>query len=151
DIVPPFLSINKTAVERLKEPWRVPDDLLSEASVIVDETGVHKKTTEQQDSKPEAGQRPLPKTWHLSLVELNRVADVEEAELGVLAGLKEAGLVDGRDYRCTIRNAQGDMATVSGLVDAAVTDSDLLITFSTPTLQSALQRAKQLPIVFNYV
>ena len=29
--------------------------------------------------------------------------------------------------------------------------SDLLITFSTPTLQAALQRAKRLPIVFNQV
>jgi ABC-type uncharacterized transport system substrate-binding protein len=69
----------------------------------------------------------------------------------VLDGLQEAALVEGRDYRYTIRNAQGDMPTVSGLIDAAVRESDLLITFSTPTLQAALQRVKQLPIVFNYV
>ena len=151
DITPPFLSINTTVLKGLKQPWRVPSDLLSEASVIVDDTGVHKKPTEQRDSTPDALQRPLSKTWRLSLVELNRVADVEEAEHGVLEGLKEAGLVEGRDYRDTIRNAQGDMATVSGLIDAAARDSDLLITFSTPTLQAALQRVKQLPIVFNYV
>jgi ABC-type uncharacterized transport system substrate-binding protein len=149
DLVPPFLSINTTAVKELKEPWRVPADLLAQANVIVDETGVHKKATQQPDSK--SVQRPLSKTWRISLIELNRVADVEEAERGVLEGLKDAGLVEGRDYRYTIRNAQGDMPTVSGLIDAAARDSDLLITFSTPTLQAALQRVKQLPIVFNYV
>ena len=74
-----------------------------------------------------------------------------EAEQGVLEGLRDAGLVDGRDFDKTIRNAQGDMATVSGLIDAAVADSDLLITFSTPTLQAAMQRAHSLPIVFNYL
>ena len=39
--------------------------------------------------------------------------DVEEAEAGVLAGLRESGLVEGRDYVVTMRNAQGDMATVN--------------------------------------
>jgi ABC-type uncharacterized transport system substrate-binding protein len=151
DITPAFLSINTTVLKGLKQPWRVPPDLLSEATVIVDESGVHKKSAQQAESKSEAVQRPLAKTWRISLIELNRVADVEEAEHGVLEGLKEVGLVEGRDYRYSIRNAQGDMATVSGLVDAAARDSDLLITFSTPTLQAAMQRVKQLPIVFNYV
>ena len=42
------------------------------------------------------------------------------------------------------RNAQGDMATVSALIDAALGDgADLLVTFSTPTLQAAMQRARQ--------
>ena len=44
------------------------------------------------------------------------------------------------------------MATVSGLVDAALGErADLLVTFSTPTLQAALRRAESVPIVFTYV
>src|SRR6185436_8469273 len=39
-----------------------------------------------------------------------------------------------------------------GLIDAALSEgSDLLITFSTPSLQAALQRAKNRPIVFTQV
>src|SRR6185436_2428017 len=39
-----------------------------------------------------------------------------------------------------------------GLIDAALSEgSDLLITFSTPSLQAALQRARNLPIVFTQV
>ena len=151
DLVPAFLSVNTTVLKGLKEPWRVPDEALARASVVVDETGVHKKAAPAAPANQATDRKPLSKTWRLSLIELNRVAEVEEGEQGVLDGLKETGLVDGRDYKYTIKNAQGDMATVSALIDAASTDSDLLITFSTPTLQAALQRVKRLPIVFNYL
>lgn len=92
------------------------------------------------------------KRWRLSFVQYNNTIDVEDSEKGVLDGLKDAGLVAGHDFEHTVRNAQGDMATVSGLVDAAIVGgSDLLITFSTPTLQAAIQRAKGTRVVFTYV
>jgi ABC-type uncharacterized transport system substrate-binding protein len=90
--------------------------------------------------------------WKIYFVQYNDVIDVKDAESGVLDGLRQAGLQDGRDFEVKILNAQGDMATVSALVDAAVTGgADLLITFSTPTLQAALRRAQNVPVVYNYV
>jgi ABC-type uncharacterized transport system substrate-binding protein len=147
DLVPAFLSINTNAMKDLKEAWRVPPDALAGATVVVDDTGVHKK----EAASPKETRAPLSKTWRISLVELNRVAEVEEAEHGVIDGLKDAGLVDKRDYRYTIKNAMGDMATVTSLIDAAAADSDLVIPFSTPTLQAAMQRVKRMPVIFNYV
>ncbi|MGH7799835.1 MAG: ABC transporter substrate-binding protein [Thermodesulfobacteriota bacterium] len=94
----------------------------------------------------------LTKKWRVNLIEFNDVLDVEETEEGVMAGLREAGLIEGRDYEVKVQNAQGDMATVNSLVDTAITEgSDLLITMSTPTLQSALRRARNVPIVFTYL
>lgn len=90
--------------------------------------------------------------WKIYFVQYNDVIDVKDAEKGVLEGLRESGLENGRDYEVKILNAQGDMATVSALIDAAITGgADLLITFSTPTLQAALRRAQNVPVVFNYV
>jgi ABC-type uncharacterized transport system substrate-binding protein len=90
--------------------------------------------------------------WKVHLIELNNVLDVEETEQGVMEGLGQANLTAGRDYEIAISNAQGDMATVNGLVDSALSQgADLLITLSTPTLQAALQRAQRVPIVFTYV
>ena len=90
--------------------------------------------------------------WKIYFVQYNDVIDVKEAERGVLEGFRESGLVNGRDYEIKILNAQGDMATVSALIDAAVTGgADLLVTFSTPTLQAALRRAQNVPVVYNYV
>ena len=90
--------------------------------------------------------------WKLYFVQYNDVIDVKDAQAGVMEGLTEAGLQNGRDYEVEILNAQGDMATVSALIDAALTaHADMLITFSTPTLQAALRRAQNVPVVFNYV
>lgn len=92
------------------------------------------------------------KKWKVSIIEYNNVLDVEESEEGVMEGLKEAGLVEGRDYEINVKNAQGDMTTINSLIDTALTEgADLLITMSTPTLQAALQRAQGRPIVFTYV
>lgn len=91
-------------------------------------------------------------TWKIYFVQYNDVIDVKDAESGVLDGLRQSGLENGRDFEVKILNAQGDMATVSALIDSAVTSgADLLITFSTPTLQAALRRAQNVPVVYNYV
>ena len=90
--------------------------------------------------------------WAVDVLAYVDVVDVEDAVRGIRAGLREAGLREGEQVRITVRNAQGDMATLSALVDAAVTDrADLVMTLSTPTLQAALQRARGLPIVFTFV
>ncbi len=150
EIVPPFLSINATVLNDLRDPWRAPDDLLATANVVVDASGVRKR--DAAPAAPAVRAVASSKRWRLHFIQLNDTPDVEEAEQGVMAGLKDAGLVEGRDYERVVRNAQGDMATVSSLIDAAVTDrADMLITFSTPTLQAALQRARSVPVVFNYV
>jgi ABC-type uncharacterized transport system substrate-binding protein len=92
------------------------------------------------------------RVWRIYFVQYNDVIDVKDAEKGVFEGLREAGLENGRDFEVRILNAQGDMATVSALIDAAVTGgADLLITFSTPTLQAALRCAQNVPVVYNYV
>jgi len=128
------LVLNEAAAAGLKDPWRFPPEIRSRAAQAA------------------AAGRPLAKKWKVHMIQLNNVLDVEESQQGVLDGLKEAKLVEGRDYEVKIRNAQGDMATVNGLVDAALADgADLLITFSTPTLQVAVQRTQRIPIVFTYV
>jgi ABC-type uncharacterized transport system substrate-binding protein len=151
DVAPPYLSVNTTAVKGLKEPWQLPEDIVASATVVVDEHGVRRRKAAAAPV-PERGRGALAKTWRISLIQLNQTLDVEESEKGVLDGLREAGMVEGRDFAKTIRNAHGDMATVSALVDAAVSEgADLIISFSTPTLQAALQRARQTSVVFTYV
>ena len=43
DVVRRRFLINLKSFQGLKDPWRVPDDLLRKADVVVDETGVHTK------------------------------------------------------------------------------------------------------------
>lgn len=65
-------------------------------------------------------------------------------------GLDAAGLVEGVDYRLRARSAQGEMSTLTMLVDSAVSSrSDLLITFQAPTLYTAIQRAPDVKKMFT--
>ncbi|HET9549842.1 MAG TPA: ABC transporter substrate binding protein, partial [Candidatus Binatia bacterium] len=150
DFAPRRLVVNQLAVKGLKDPWRIPDDIAASADILVNETGVHTKAAPRQAADNSQG--ALAKKWKVRIIEYNNVQDVEESEAGVRAGLRESGLKEGRDYVVDVRNAQGDMATVNSLVDAAITEgADLLITLSTPTLQAALKRAAGKPIVFTYL
>jgi ABC-type uncharacterized transport system substrate-binding protein len=139
NVLPQALLLNRAALAGLKDPWQVPDDVLRTAQLV-------------GEAQQAAASKPLAKKWNVDILEYVDVADVEEAEKGVRAGLRDAGLVEGRDYSVRVRNAQGDMPTLSTLVDAALSDTtDLLVTLSTPTLQAALRRAREVPIVFTFV
>ena len=66
-------------------------------------------------------------------------------------GLYDAGLVAGRDYEIKVTNAQGDMATLNGLVDAAVTDqADLIVTLSPEAHHKALELTRTLAAEVEY-
>ena len=77
---------------------------------------------------------------------------VEDAMRGFRDGLKEGGLAEGTDFTLKTLSAQGDMATLGSLFDSAQTaGTDLYVVFSTPTLQTALQKVRDTPLVFTVV
>jgi len=132
----------------MRDVWRVLKRLalgivliaLASAILLASDTGRRRTAT------------AVGKRWNVNLLEFVRVLDVEEAEAGMQAGLRESGLVEGRHYELRIRNAQGDIPTLSTMVDAALSSgADLLLTLSTPTLQAALRRAGEVPVVFTFV
>ena len=146
--VPERLVINQTALQGLRDPWRPTKDALDRAGSVIDESGIRTKS----DPAAGADRAPLARTWKLSMLSFVETPTTEEAEKGVLDGLREAGLVEGRDYVIGRLNAQGDVATASSLVDAVVTrNSDLLIAITTPILQASVARAGRIPIVFSLV
>ncbi len=90
------------------------------------------------------------KKWKIHLIELVDAPAIEESRKGVLSGLREAGLVEGRDYEIRLLNAQGDMATLSSLIDAALTAQvDMVYTISTPALQAAMRKVRDRPVLFT--
>ncbi|MCI0413894.1 ABC transporter substrate-binding protein [bacterium] len=117
--------------------YTLPDALVNSADEIIGE---------------KVKERSLSKKWNIQLVEYSNILDVEDSEKGIRDGFKKAGLMEGRDYTLKVRNAQGDMVTLSTMIDSAVSEgADLLMTMSTPTLQAAIKRAGKRPIVFTLV
>src|SRR5205085_2114491 len=144
------VAVNEAAAHGLRDPWKLPDDVIKSArsaQAIADSQSEKPKST----VKVPDGDAPR-RTQKIDLLEYITSVDVEEAERGIRKGLADAGLAEDRDFTIRVRNANGDMPTLSALVDAAVTDgADMLVAFSGPTLQAAIQRARKLPIVFTYV
>lgn len=141
-VMPEKLTINAHALEGLRDPWTLPPEVVrrAEASGAV------------AAGKPAEATKPSLRQVRLDLLEYIDVLDVEDAERGIRAGLTDAGLVEDRDIHLTVRNAQGDMPTLTALVGAALADhSDMLLTLSTPTLQAAIQHGGKLPIVFTFL
>lgn len=94
------------------------------------------------------GAAPAPKT-----VAIIRAADwigAEWSEDALKVGLSEAGLEMNRDYVFKVSSAQGDLATLPSLVDAAVDQkAAVIVTLQDETLKAAVERVKEVPIVFH--
>ena len=150
--IPPKMFVNKVALQGLHADWSLPAAVLAKADTIIDEKGMHEKTSRKAAPAPVKKFPPLGKTWQLRSLSYVNSPDAEEAERGLRDGLKKAELVEGRDYVLKPSNAQGDMSALNGMVDAALADrADLLLTISTQALQSCVQRSKRTPIVFTMV
>ena len=74
----------------------------------------------------------------------------EWAEDAIRVGLLESDLERDRDYELKISSAQGDLATLPSLIDAAVdAKAKVIVTLQDATLAAAVQRAKTVPVVFH--
>jgi ABC-type uncharacterized transport system substrate-binding protein len=151
-IVPPKLFVNRLALKGLRDPWQFPQDVLNSADTVIDDQGTHEKDPAPAPPATRPSAKPLAKSWRIHVLEYVNLPDVEDAENGVLDAIRESGLQTERDYTTRITNAQGDMATLNSLVDAAVSDrADLIVTLSTPTLQAAMRKAQLQPVVFTFL
>jgi putative ABC transport system substrate-binding protein len=87
------------------------------------------------------------------LIALIRAADWmgrEWSEDAIQVGLRESDLEPDRDYELRVSSAQGDLATLPSLIDAAIdAKARVIVTLQDATLQAAVQRVKSVPIVFN--
>jgi ABC-type uncharacterized transport system substrate-binding protein len=89
------------------------------------------------------------RTWKIGLAGYSESPLLEEVLEGLRRGIGESGLVEGRDYTTTYRNAQGDIATLNAVLDELNgNETELVFTVSTPTLQAALRKLDRKPLVF---
>ena len=97
-----------------------------------------KSSGADQAAGAEGGGKPL--------IALIRAADWMGSEWGedaIKVGLQESDLEAGRDYEIKISSAQGDLATLPSLIDAAIdAKAKVIVALQDATLQAAVQHAK---------
>lgn len=153
NFLPESVFINEQTLTSLAQKgWSLPDSVRQRAKVIIGPDG-------KEQPGPAAGKAaatPAPRKrdhpWKLAAILYTESLPAEETEAGLREGMKKWPLVEGRDYTFSVRNAQGDIAALNSLIDAALTDgADIIIPISTPALQAAVRKVKDRPIVFSLV
>ncbi len=96
---------------------------------------------------------PAPAAQGPKLVAMIRAADwmgSEWSEDAIKTGLSEEGLEAGKDYELKVTSAQGDLSTLPGLIDQARdAKAAVIVTLQDATLQVAVERVKDTPVVFH--
>ncbi|MDD4016797.1 MAG: ABC transporter substrate-binding protein [Kiritimatiellae bacterium] len=89
--------------------------------------------------------RPL----RIAMVNLVQNRMLELGEAGFLRGLREAGLSEGVDFTLRRYNAQGEISQLPALLDSARNlNPDLIVTVTTPAMMAAVNRIRDVPIIF---
>jgi len=88
----------------------------------------------------------------LVLIQYNDSPLSELSQEGIFEGLTQIGLTRGIDYDLKISNAQGDISTLNLIMEGVINDRpDLVFVTSTPTLQVAAKKIKDIPVIFTVV
>ncbi|MDO9105902.1 MAG: ABC transporter substrate-binding protein [Methylovulum sp.] len=141
------------------DPATIPFQNVSKKSILLNEASAKRLGIVFPDevralvtSAAQATPRPLSHTWKIKRLLYVESAPAEDAVRGIDDGFKAAGLLAGKDFVLDDASAQTDMTTLSGLADAVNSDgTELLMTLSTPTLETALHKVRKIPIVFTFV
>lgn len=125
-------------------------------NVVVNEAKVNAEMATKLGVSIPAGlqpEEPKPtKKWKIAVIAYNENPPTEETLAGMTEQWGRSSLKEGRDYEIKLRSAQGDIAALSGILDAALTEgADMVVPLSTPSLQAAINKVKKVPVVFSLI
>jgi ABC-type uncharacterized transport system substrate-binding protein len=145
--VPYKLLVNTQALNGLRDPWHVPDDVRGEATAVIDETGIHEKAVATATPQPSTG-----RVFKVGVAYFAPEPGQESCLQGLLDGLRDQGFVEGQNLEIRKAHAQGEIANIPAVLQNFDTlDLDLIVPMTTPCLTGACSVVKKTPVVFTYV
>lgn len=123
--------------------------LLTAILLVSDLNNRNKKAVSDKDgwSKQKNNQ-----TIDINIVLYNESPVSEDTEKGFIEGLGNLGLKPQKDYTLQVYNGQGDIATLSTIVETVLANPpDLLFTATTPVTQAVSKKVKSIPVFFATV
>lgn len=92
------------------------------------------------------------KVIKIGIIQLVEHPALDKNREGFIAGLKEAGYIDGQNISLDIHNAQGDQGNCVTIANKLVNDKDdLIFAIATPAAQAVANLTKNIPILVSSV
>ncbi|WP_437230750.1 ABC transporter substrate-binding protein [Planctomicrobium sp. SH661] len=147
--VPEKLGLNEVVWEGTPG-WTMPAEWKQRAKLRIDASGVHEAARETPKA---AVSQPAPnRTYRVSIAYFAPNAASESAIAGLQQKLGELGFVKGKNVEYQVEHAQGDMALIPALMQKLdQSDTDLIVSLTTPCLTAACTMVKSKPVVFTEV
>ncbi|MDF3058069.1 MAG: hypothetical protein K0R17_2284 [Rariglobus sp.] len=100
---------------------------------------------------PQVARPSTPAPLKVAFAYFSPEPGVEACMRGLLAGLREAGYVEGRNLDIRRTHAQGEVGYITTMLqNFDHSDADIIVAFSTAIIQSACTQVKNKPVVFTY-
>lgn len=150
NFIPESVFVNEQALAAVAgKGWTLPDAVRQRATTIIGPDGKAQPGPAAK-APPSGPKRTRP--WNLQAVIYADSQPAEESVKGLREGMKKWPFTEGKDYTFQVRSAQGDIAVLNGIYDAvAQSGVDVVIPISTPSLQAAMRKIKDRPIVFTLI
>jgi len=98
------------------------------------------------------GEKSGGKMQTIGLFQFGPDPTIDRAREGFLKGLADEGFKDGVNVKIDYKDAQGDFLTIQTIVQGFVSKKvDLIVPLTTPCLQAAVGRVKEIPVVFTAI
>jgi ABC-type uncharacterized transport system substrate-binding protein len=149
NFMPERIMLNRQVLKQMRDPWRFPADLVARADLIIGEDGrVEKEVTH---SGPMAALAPAGRQYTIGLAYFGPDEGTDSAIAGLMDGLRERGLVEGRNLTVQKMHANGEISGISAILQSLDASSvDVIVPFSTPVLAAACAGVHRKPVVFTY-
>ncbi|PKL85729.1 MAG: hypothetical protein CVV22_06095 [Ignavibacteriae bacterium HGW-Ignavibacteriae-1] len=85
---------------------------------------------------------------YIGIVQISEDPALDQARLGVIKSLEDAGYRDGENIKIDYKNAQSEIGNIVQILSAfEMANADMIITNSTPCMVAAAQKIKNIPVV----
>lgn len=150
NIVPEYLVVNELALDGLRDPWHIPDELSAKAGILVDQSGIHNRMASK--AAEASLQAPGGKKFKIGLAFFAPEPGADSCMKGLFDGLKKLGFKEGENLTIEKAHANGEIPNITPIMqNFDNSDVDLIVAMTTPCLTAACTTVKNRPVVFTYV
>jgi ABC-type uncharacterized transport system substrate-binding protein len=148
NFMPERIMLNKQALKKIRDPWKFPDDLIARADMIIGEDGQVEKDASSVGKMPVL---PAGRQYKIGLAYFGPDEGTDSAISGLLDGLRQFGLEEGRNLEIQRFHANGEISGIPAILQSLdASQVDVIVPFSTPVITAACAGVRRKPVVFTY-